>query len=272
VTQKMKKRSKNKKIIIVAAALITLSSTAQSGRSDADKLKDVFLKPCMWAHWVGEGEDTPINYKTEKACMLKKADEGELRAQKELGKMYFNGDKIDRDYEQSLKWSMVAAEAGDVDAKLRIAEMHEKGLGVNKDTTKAFELYKKMAKMGNVESQIKIGYMHQHGVGVSQDFYKAVKWNSLAAESGDPRGAHGLGVAYAYGLGGSQKNQSTASRFFIKAAEAGHADAQFRLALRYLQGIGLPKDRDKHDYWIKEAAHNSHGGAVFMEYIKDEKK
>lgn len=49
----------------------------------------------------------------------------------------------------------------------------------------------------------------------------------------------------------------------IRQAEAGNADAQFRLVKAYGQGIGVSKDSNKAKHWFSKAAENGHAEAEY---------
>ena len=45
-------------------------------------------------------------------------------------------------------------------------------------------------------------------------------------------------------------------QWFLKAAEQGHASAQYNLGAMYAHGDGILKDLSKAKYWIKKAYEN----------------
>jgi len=55
---------------------------------------------------------------------------------------------------------------------------------------------------------------------------------------------------------------STAIKYFIKAAERGHAEAQFELACMYENGSGCEADIKKAVEWYTAAASRNHQEAV----------
>ena len=52
--------------------------------------------------------------------------------------------------------------------------------------------------------------------------------------------------------------------WYRKAAEQGHADAQFNLGCCYDNGSGIPKDPGKAVYWFRKAAKQGHAGAQLL--------
>ena len=62
--------------------------------------------------------------------------------------------------------------------------------------------------------------MFQNGLGVAKDEVAAVSWYRKAAEQGHAKAQYNLGVMFQYGLGVS-KNRAEAVYWYIKAAVQG---------------------------------------------------
>lgn len=74
------------------------------------------------------------------------------------------------------------------------------------------------------------------------------------AQQGDPRAQYLLGYMHEKGQGG-ERNFEAAARWYQQAAEAGHPQSQYRLAVGYLCGVGgLPKDEEKAAAWLRRSA------------------
>jgi len=59
----------------------------------------------------------------------------------------------------------------------------------------------------------------------------------------------------------SNKDYKNAAEYFRKAAEDGHADAQFNLGILYIKGLGVPKNNEDALRWLGKAAGQGHTGA-----------
>jgi TPR repeat protein len=79
--------------------------------------------------------------------------------------------------------------------------MYQQGQGVNQDDKQAVKWFRLAAKQGFAKAQYNLGVMYQQGQGVSQDYKTAVKWYALAAEQGDAEAQFNLGVMYFEGQG-----------------------------------------------------------------------
>jgi TPR repeat protein len=70
--------------------------------------------------------------------------------------------------------------------------------------------------------------MYKSGQGVDQSDATAVEWYRKAADQGHAEAQYNLGVMYERGKGVGQSDP-TAAQWYFKAAEQGHADAQKNL-------------------------------------------
>lgn len=89
--------------------------------------------------------------------------------------------------------------------------------------------------------------------GIVRDDAEAVKWYRKAAEQGHIEAQNRLGIMYRDGRGVTQ-DYTEAVKCFLKAAEQGNAEAQFNLAEAYYHGNGIDKDGDKAHAWFCKAS------------------
>lgn len=81
------------------------------------------------------------------------AEQGDPRAQFELGlSTYPDADRV-RDYRESLRWFTEAAERGHVESQMQVGWMHYEGQGVVRDSDEALKWYRMAAEQGNVEAK-----------------------------------------------------------------------------------------------------------------------
>ena len=132
------------------------------------------------------------------------AEQGDIRAQRNLGTLYRKGRGVNQDYAQALFWYRKAAEQGDIVAQRYLGWMYFKGEGVVLDYRQSAEWYHKAAEQGDANSQGNLGWLHRHGRGVVQDHQAAVKWYRKAAEGGSDWAQRDLGWMYHKGLGVQQ--------------------------------------------------------------------
>lgn len=85
--------------------------------------------------------------------LIQKAENGDAGAQFNLGAMYKNGEGVEQNYQEALKWYKKAAEQGYADAQIILGSMHYVGQGVEQDKVMAFEWWSKAARQGNEAAQ-----------------------------------------------------------------------------------------------------------------------
>lgn len=84
------------------------------------------------------------------------------------------------------------------------------------------------------------------------------------AEAGNARAQFELGLRLERGTGGLKRNTIEAAQWYLKAAEQGHAHAQFNLAYMYHVGSGVSKDEEKAEHWAKKSAAQGYELAQFV--------
>ena len=92
-----------------------------------------------------------------------------------------------------------------------------------------------------------------NGNGVTVDKREAFKWYTRAAEAGHAPAQFNLGVYYLNG-NGVKVDKHEAVKWYTRAAEAGHVIAQYYLGICYLKGDGIAIDRNEGIKWITRAA------------------
>jgi TPR repeat protein len=88
---------------------------------------------------------------------------------------------------------------------------------------------------------------------VKQDYAEAVRWYRKAAEQGHAEAQCNLGSMYHQGKGVKQ-DFAEAVRWFRKAAEQEHARAQFNCGAAYANGEGVNQDYAEALRWMHKAA------------------
>jgi TPR repeat protein len=113
------------------------------------------------------------------------AEQGEAKAQFNLGHMAGHGQGGPQDYAEAAKWFRLAADQGNLKAISSLGFMYASGQGVPQDYAEAAKLYRLAAEQGNAPAQHNLGVMYTNGQGVPQDHVVAHMWFNLAAAQGD---------------------------------------------------------------------------------------
>lgn len=94
------------------------------------------------------------------------------------------------------------------------------------------------------------------------------------AENGNAEAQFKLGWNYYLGAAGFDENEDEAAKWFLKAAEQGHAEAQNYIGMCYRYGEGVPKNYAKAESWLLKSAAQGYDGAYFSLglFYKDDNK
>jgi len=118
------------------------------------------------------------------------------------------------------------------------------------------------ARSEDTATQYELGNMHYYGRGVVRDYSEAAKWYRKAAEQGHANAQNNLGLMYRKGQGVTQ-DYAEAVKWFRKATEQRDATAQFNLGWMYEYGAGVTKDDVEAVKWYRKAAEQGHSEAQF---------
>jgi uncharacterized RDD family membrane protein YckC/energy-coupling factor transporter ATP-binding protein EcfA2 len=112
------------------------------------------------------------------------ADQGDARAQRELGSLYEHGDGVRRDLQKAVELYQKSADQGDARAQRQLGSLYERGDGVRRDLQKAVELYQKSADQGDAVAQCRLAKLFENGEGVPKDLRKAAELFQKAVNQG----------------------------------------------------------------------------------------
>lgn len=80
------------------------------------------------------------------------------------------------------KLELMQAEGGDPEAQYWLAARFEDGNGVEQDLDQALRWYRRAADQGHPPALFKLGQLHEQGAGVRRDPHEALRWYKAAAE------------------------------------------------------------------------------------------
>ncbi len=122
------------------------------------------------------------------------------------------------------------------------------------------------AEAGNTYAQIKIGFMNENGWGTERSYVAAVEWYSRAIEGGDPEGSVALAKLYAYGRG-LPRDYDRVEALIHDAADKGYHHAYYVMGEFHNDddAFGL-NTRQALDYYLLAAEHNAAATMVSGHY------
>lgn len=160
---------------------------------------------------------------------------------------------------ETLKWTRKAAEKGVVHAQLSLGNIYfaEK----QNDAKAAIEWYRKAAEQGHPDAYYQLGVVFSKGAkGVSANTQESRRLYQVAAsefdvyaQKGNADAQYKLAGMYQQGLG-MKINMMLAVKWMEKSALQGHMLAQLSLGRLYAEGTGVPHDIRQAQYWLSLAA------------------
>lgn len=187
---------------------------------------------------------------------------GNSSAQNEIGRKYLNGDGVEQDYEEAVKWFLKAANKGNAAAQYNLGNCYREGLGVEQDSLESFKWINKAAAQGLPIALNNLGVCYMSGYGVEVDKGKARELYIQAAEKGEPMAMHNLAQIYMSG-NGVEKDEKEAVKWWRKAAEKDFTTAKYRLGRCYEDGIGVEKNMEEAFNWFVGAAKEGNASAQY---------
>lgn len=174
-----------------------------------------------------------------------------------------------RDYSAAMRLWRPLADEGDAAAQFMVGVMYKTGLGVPQDDATSVFWYRRAAEQGLSEAQFQVGLHHfqlalQHcrqlgfdhyspGKACSQGESQAEKWLRKAADQGHAKAQYSLATLYRNGVGVAQSDAAAMS-WYQKAAGQGLAEAQYGIGVMYEFGAGVPRDFATAVGWFRKAA------------------
>ena len=198
----------------------------------------------------------------------------------------FERRKAAKEQRKAVKEQRKAAESGNVDVQYQLAVMYQNGQGVHKSDYEAKEWYQKAAKQGHADAQYQLA-------GLTDFLSDSMEWYAKAAEQGhtkaqdylskieDAEAQYQLGSFYYHwkdcddlhiiyptedSMTTVKKNEYQAVEWYRKAAEQGHAWAQYTLGTMYKHGSGVERSHDEAAEWHRKVEIEAEHGDVEAQY------
>ena len=131
---------------------------------------------CFWQN--REDKFARSEYSEE---LVEYAEDGDAGAQNALGRCYYFGYGVGKNYHEAVKWWKKAAAEGHADAQHNLGYCYDSGNGVSQDYHEAVRWYRKAAKRGHIDAQYNLGVCYANGNGVDKNDNEAVEWWKKAA-------------------------------------------------------------------------------------------
>ncbi|MEI8294349.1 MAG: tetratricopeptide repeat protein [bacterium] len=234
-----------KKIIILSLSCLSLWAFAKDSPpiDEYKKLADQGGEDAGFALFMQHLSSEDGKFDTEQAVRIfqTSAEKGHPFSEFMMGKAYYNGWAMKKNYAEAAKWFRMSAEKGIPPAQYWLGICLHNGLGIQKNDVDAAQWFLKSAKQGYPPAQRNLGLCYVDGLGVEKNAEEGVKWFKKTAENGLPDGMFFLAFHYAKGWGVKQ-NEAEAAKWYGKAAISGMPDSQYFSGRCYQEGKGVDKD------------------------------
>jgi uncharacterized protein len=165
-----------------------------------------------------------------------------------------------------------AAAAGQAEGQYALAQAYAEGQGLAKDSLAAAHWYRAAAEQGLAPAQHALAQLLAKGQGLAPDLEEALHWYRKAAGHNHVAAQVAIvqmewaGTIKARGQGRSKRKTASPERRgeelrWVRAAEAGNADARYHLGQMYELGLAMEADSDQAQRWYQTAAQAGHAQA-----------
>ena len=145
-----------------------------------------------------------------------------------LGKVYLQGELVEKNIGEALRWLWEADAKDNPYAQYQLGKLYLKGEDVSTDYATAQRMFEKSVHQGNAYAMYSLAKMHLQGIAQYSDIRYAVHLLMEAAERGNQWAEYQLGKMYLYGQG-VDKNYEIAVQLLTSAANKGNEYAQHLL-------------------------------------------
>ncbi|MGB9801374.1 MAG: tetratricopeptide repeat protein [Arcobacter sp.] len=119
----------------------------------------------------------------------------------ELGKIYFEGKYVFKDYKKALEYFGAASYLGSIKGTYNLGLFYLSNQTNFYDPKKAFSYFLELARKGYAPAQNKVGMFLTTGIVIDKDYKEAVKWYEASSKQGYIQAQCNLAFMYASGKG-----------------------------------------------------------------------
>ena len=227
------------------------------------------------------------NMTIEKTRIL--AEQGDMEAQFNMGFAHKNGIEVSdagdlkivtHGYKEAFEWFTKAAEQGHAGSQNSLGLMCKEGLATLQNDYEAFDWFTKAAEQGHADAQNNLGLIYRDGKETPEVVYIILHDFEINETNPSPQDykelfkEFGIDCLSNLDYGNVAKSLSEkrgidhhkAVDWFTKAAEQGHADAQYKLGIMYKMGEGVNQNYAKAIELYTKAAEQ--GNSMALEWLK----
>jgi TPR repeat protein len=170
------------------------------------------------------GHDVPKDYAKAYEAAKELAKNGDVISWHVLGNLYENGQAVDKNLDEAIKWHRLAAEEGLVLSQYRLGTMYLGGDGVERNDGEALKWLRLAAGEGYIHAQYALGMALRIGDLAERDEGQARKWLRLAAVQGH------LQAIFAY------RDKSFTDEWYIRSANSAISAGDIKMLMAIEKG------------------------------------
>lgn len=196
------------------------------------------------------------------------ASKGVFSAQKMLGEMYDNGNRVQKSQNDAFKWYKAAAnnwqskyyDSGELFNRLGV--MYLDGTGTTSDYDEAVKWFRTGAQRDHEPrwAMYNLANCYFNGRGVTASDYTGFDWMLKSAQQNNTSAMAMVSVCYIIGKGTS-KNNAQAFAWAKKGADAGDKECQYVLGICYLNGYGTQQNIGLCREYLTKSANQGYAAA-----------
>lgn len=195
--------------------------------------------------------------------LAKAAQKGHILASYELSRLYDKGELVEKDIAVEREFLEKAASGGNMTAEFLLGLYHQIGSGVDKDLYRSTELFRRAAVQGVAAAEYEMGDARYYGYGIEKDTKLAVMWFERAVAQNDKRAQLALSHMFAAGEGGLTVDKKKSFELAQASANQGYPNAFWFTGGNYEFGIGTDKDLKTAYIWYEKAANAGYANAMY---------
>ena len=195
--------------------------------------------------------------------LLERAEQGDSEAQYQLGKLYYSGENVKKNYRVAFEWYKKAAESGHVLAQRMVAEMLLEGSQeIKKNRKLAFYWMQCAAMQDDTTALERLGDMYAKGEGCVKDQNKAIEWYEKAAFKNNPIAQCKLGEIWL------PIDIERSKEWFKMAASLNHPWGYSKL---WKISLRIEKNVEEAEYWFQKlySINEIFPWIIGIEYLKE---
>jgi len=211
-----------------------------------------------------------------------KAEAGDPSAENAMGIMYRNGQWVNKDKQEAVRWYRRAAKHGNAGGMFNLGAAYYNGDGVGVDDVTSCAWFLLAQEAGSAqaddavrraasenpsritEASVKVAGMYETGEDLPKNIEKALKWYRKAADGGAPAASVSVAGLLLNGRTPSQEEYVEARTRCEDAARLNYSPGAYCMAVMYRRGLGVAQDPVETAKWLTRAADLGHPGAALQ--------